>query len=110
VAKAALAAISNEMVNVGYVSKTRTDTTAIFEKTMVGGEAFLVNPLGKSARRVSYVIIESDTNTRILATFSIVAYPTADNPVESSFDRDHTAESLQWQQLLERVKQKFDRR
>lgn len=109
-AKSVLADISNEMVNLSYAPRARSEMTAVFEKDLDRAEQLLLGSTGgnKPVRRVTYDIIESDTSTRVLATLAIVSDPGGRN--EKATPVNDSKESLQWQALLDKVKAKYNRK
>ena len=108
-AKAILADISNEMVNIAFEPRTRSEMSAVFEKYLERTEQLLLGAGGKRpVRRVTFDIIESEASTRVLATLSIVSDPGGRDELATPVN--DSKESLQLQALLDRVKAKNDRR
>jgi hypothetical protein len=113
VAKVALGEITNEMINVSYLPKIRSETGAIFDKPLDRGEAFLIGGIGEArpVRRVTFDIIELDTSTRILASYSIVTNPGGGNGrAEKATVHDDTNESVQWQEILNKIKSRIEKK
>lgn len=112
-AKTALAEITNEMVNVSYTPKTRSELSAVFDKRLSTAESFVIGAPGDAhpVRRVTYDIVESDASTRILASLSIVRNPGAGNGrPETASVQNTSSESLLWQQLLDKVKSRLEKK
>lgn len=108
-AKSLLADITNEMVNIAYVPRTRSETVAVFEKDLDRAEAFIISGgpgENKPVRRVTFDIVESETSTRVLATLSIVTDPGGRK--EKATPVNDSKESFQWQQLLDRIKARHE--
>ena len=76
-AKAILGTISNDLVNLGYAIRSRTEMNAVFEKPLEGSLKFmLAGPgLADPVYRVTLDFIEMDSQTRVVALLNVVTNP-----------------------------------
>ena len=108
VGKRASAEVTNLMVNKGYNVKSSSDSLIVFEKPMEGAMAAML--LGSRydstpAARVTYNIIETETTTRVIASFAAITNP------GSAFERitpmNNNQDTAAYQMRLNEIKVKL---
>lgn len=107
--KRVLAEITNLMVNKGYNVKSSSDSLIIFEKPIEGTMAAML--LGSRydstpAARITYNIIETETTTRVIASFAAITNP------GSAFERitpmNNNPDTAGYQMHLNEIKEKLE--
>lgn len=109
-AKDVLAFTTNELVNQGYMIRTRSEMNAIYEKKFTGTGAFLLTGPGLAdpVYRLTLDFIEMSGQTRVIASHALVSNPGGQKGVaEKVTSTDDTSESKDVQKLLNGIRDRM---
>jgi hypothetical protein len=109
-AKDVLAFTTNELVNQGYMIRTRSEMNAIYEKKFTGTGAFLLTGPGLAdpVYRLTLDFIEMSGQTRVVASHALVSNPGGQKGVaEKVTSTDDTNESKDIQKLLDGIRDRM---
>jgi hypothetical protein len=113
VARRVQATLTNDMLNLGYVPKARSDTVAVFEKPQEAMSQFLFGGIGESkpVYRLTFDIVESDASTRVVGSYAAVQNPGGGGGrVEKVISLDDIPESKEIQATLDALRQRIEKR
>jgi hypothetical protein len=109
-AKDVLAFASNDLINRGYMIRTRSELNAVFEKKFTGTGAFLISGPGLAdpVNRLVLDFVESGGATRVISSYSLVSNPGGQKGVaEKVTSADDLAESKEIQTLLDSIRDRM---
>jgi hypothetical protein len=109
-AKEVLAFTTNELINKGYMIRTRNEMNAIFEKKFTGTGAFLLTGPGLAdpVYRLTLDFVDLSGTTRVIASHALVSNPGAQKGVaEKVTSTDDLPESKEVQAILNDIRDKM---
>jgi hypothetical protein len=109
-AKDVLAFTTNELVNQGYMIRTRSEMNAIYEKKFTGTGAFLLTGPGLAdpVYRLTLDFIEMSGQTRVVASHALVSNPGGQKGVaEKVTSTDDMSESKDVQKMLNAIRDRM---